>query len=195
LQWLQEPSEINGDNVNDIKCEASRHFRNKKGEYLKHKINECATNNKNKNIRDLYRGINDFKRGYQPRSKVVKDRNGDLLADSHSIVIRWKNYVSQLLNVQRVIDIRQIEIQCVQMKGIQNKIIISQEAFSIHIYGLHHEKVSIFFSEYITFSIHFNVGPFGGTTNIQTIFDHVPCCLKQVSCYHSHSIPFAGFQC
>jgi hypothetical protein len=28
LQWLQVPSEINGDNLNDISCEASRHFRN-----------------------------------------------------------------------------------------------------------------------------------------------------------------------
>ena len=25
-----------------------------------------------KNIRDFYRGINDFKRGYQPRTNVVK---------------------------------------------------------------------------------------------------------------------------
>jgi hypothetical protein len=33
--------------------EASRHFKNKKREYLKDKINELATNSKNKNIRDL----------------------------------------------------------------------------------------------------------------------------------------------
>jgi hypothetical protein len=41
----------------------------------------------------------------------VKDENGDLLADSHNIVNRWKNYFSQLLNVHRVNDVRQIEIQ------------------------------------------------------------------------------------
>jgi hypothetical protein len=29
-----------------------------KREYLKDKINELATNSKNKNIRDLYKGIN-----------------------------------------------------------------------------------------------------------------------------------------
>jgi hypothetical protein len=40
----------------------------------------------------------------------VKDENGDLLADSHNIVNRWKNYFSQLLNVHRVSDVRQIEI-------------------------------------------------------------------------------------
>jgi hypothetical protein len=59
-------------------------LRDKRREYLKDKINELATNSKNKNIIDLYRGINEFKRGYQPRSNLVKDENGDLLADSHS---------------------------------------------------------------------------------------------------------------
>jgi hypothetical protein len=34
---------------------------------VKEKIDELPTNSKNKTIRDLYRGINDIKRGYQPR--------------------------------------------------------------------------------------------------------------------------------
>jgi hypothetical protein len=87
----------------------SRHFRNKKREYLNDKIDETATNSK-KNIRDLYRGINEFKRGYQPRSKLVQDENGDLFAYSHKILNRQKNYFSQLLNAHEVSDIRQIEI-------------------------------------------------------------------------------------
>jgi hypothetical protein len=40
----------------------------------------------------------------------VKDENGDLLADSHNILNRWRNYFSQLLNVQRVSDVRQMEV-------------------------------------------------------------------------------------
>jgi prefoldin subunit 5 len=46
----------------------------KKGEYLKNKINELEANNKKKNIMDLYRSINEFKKGYQPRTKMVKRR-------------------------------------------------------------------------------------------------------------------------
>jgi Fe-S cluster assembly ATPase SufC len=38
--WLQDPSEINGVNLNNVRREASRHFRSKKREYLKGKINE-----------------------------------------------------------------------------------------------------------------------------------------------------------
>jgi hypothetical protein len=59
--------------LNSKRCEASRHFRNKKREYLKENINELATNSKNKNTRDTYTGINEFRRGYQPRSNFVKD--------------------------------------------------------------------------------------------------------------------------
>jgi hypothetical protein len=57
LQWLQDPSEINGANLNNVRREASGQFRNKKGEDLKDKVNEREMNSKNKNIRDLYRGI------------------------------------------------------------------------------------------------------------------------------------------
>jgi len=72
----------------------------------------------------LYRGINDFKplnaelnpichslallgahhilhvsrvgvkKGYQPRINIVKNDKGDLFADSHSILARWRNYYS-----------------------------------------------------------------------------------------------------
>jgi hypothetical protein len=82
----------------------------KKKEYLKEKINEIATDSKNKNIRDPYRGINEFKRGCQPRSNLIEDENGDLHAYSHKILSKWKNYSSQLLNVLDVSDVKQIEV-------------------------------------------------------------------------------------
>jgi hypothetical protein len=110
LQWLKDPSEVDGDNLNNVRREASRHFRNRKKEYLKDESNELATNSKNKNIRDLYRGINEFKRSYQPRNNLVKDENGDLLSDSRNILNRQKNYFSQLLNMHSVSDVRQIEV-------------------------------------------------------------------------------------
>jgi hypothetical protein len=59
LQWLQDPSKINGDNLNNVRREASRYFRNKKREYLKDKINELATNSKNKNIWNIDEIIED----------------------------------------------------------------------------------------------------------------------------------------
>jgi len=58
----------------------------------------------------VYRGISDFKKVYQPRTNIVKDEKGDLVADSHSILARWRNHFSQLLNVHGVNDVRQTEI-------------------------------------------------------------------------------------
>jgi hypothetical protein len=68
---------------------------------LKGKINELESNSTNKNIRELHRVINKFKKGYEPRTNLVKDEKGDLLADAHRFVNRWINYFCKLLNVQR----------------------------------------------------------------------------------------------
>ena len=63
---------------------------------MKAKIDELATNRqtKKKKIKDLYKGINDFKPGYQPRNNLIKDEKGDLVTDYHSIVARWRKYLS-----------------------------------------------------------------------------------------------------
>jgi hypothetical protein len=47
-------------------------------------------------IRDLYRSINGFK--------------NNLFIDSHSMLVRWRNHLSQLLNVHGVNDVKQTEI-------------------------------------------------------------------------------------
>jgi hypothetical protein len=83
VPWLHDQKQSNLGNLNKARREASRNFRNKKREYLKAKINELEINSKNKNIRELYRGSNHFKKGYQPRTNIVKDEKGDLVADCH----------------------------------------------------------------------------------------------------------------
>jgi hypothetical protein len=47
---------------------------------------------------------------YQQKKNVVKDKNGQLFADSHNILNWWKNYFSKLLNVHSASSIRQIEV-------------------------------------------------------------------------------------
>jgi hypothetical protein len=110
MQWLQDPNHSNVDNLNNVRSVASRHSRNKEKEYLEVKIDKFETNSKIKNIRDLYRGISNFKKGYHPRTNIVKDEKGDLVTDFHSISARWWNHFSQLLHVHGVHDFRQTEI-------------------------------------------------------------------------------------
>ena len=91
MLWIQDPSQSNVDNLKNIMREVTRHFRNKKNAYLRGEIEELETNSKIQNIWELYRGINDFKKGYQSRCNILKDEKGDLFADFHSIVARWRN--------------------------------------------------------------------------------------------------------
>jgi len=88
MQGVQNPSQSNVDNLNNVRHEASRHFRNKKKEYLTAKIEEIETNGRMKNIMNMYRGINEFKKVYQPRTNIVKDEMGDLVTESHRILAR-----------------------------------------------------------------------------------------------------------
>ena len=110
MRWIQDPSQSNVDILNNVRREVSRHFRNKKKAYLRAKIEEFETNSKIQNIRDMYRGINDFKNGYKSRCNTMNDEKGDLVADCHSIVARWRKHFSQLLNAHGVNEVRQIEI-------------------------------------------------------------------------------------
>jgi hypothetical protein len=70
-QWLQDPSEINGGVLNNARQESNRHFRNVKREYLKDRIKELAANSKNKNFRDLYRRLNEYKSSNLPKHNLV----------------------------------------------------------------------------------------------------------------------------
>ena len=74
MHWLQDPNHSNVDNL----------YIQKK-EYLKAKINEPEMISKIKNIRDLHKGISDFKKGYQPGTNIVKNERGDMVTDCHSI--------------------------------------------------------------------------------------------------------------
>jgi len=56
----------------------------------------------------LYRGISAFKKSYQPRNNIVKDKKDDLVRDCHSILAKWRNHFSKLLN--GVSDVRQAEV-------------------------------------------------------------------------------------
>ena len=53
MHWVQDPSQSNAENLNNVRREASRHFRNRKKAYLKAKIEELETASKIKNTRDF----------------------------------------------------------------------------------------------------------------------------------------------
>ena len=55
-------------------------------------------------------GINDFKKGHQPRTNIIKKNEKDnLFTDCHNILASWRKHFFQVLNVHGVNDVRQRE--------------------------------------------------------------------------------------
>ena len=58
----------------------------------------------------MYRGINEFKKGYQTRVYVKKKHDGTIVADTTSILSGWEQFFSNLLYVNKIINYEGSEI-------------------------------------------------------------------------------------
>ena len=62
----------------------------------------------------------------------MKDEKGNVFADSHSILARWRNYFSQLLNVLGVNEVRQIEIHTAEPEPSAYEVELAIENIKSH---------------------------------------------------------------
>ena len=92
--------------------------RRKKRELLNAHINEVENNRRNRRTREQYKGVSEVRKGYQPRSNMVRDKNGNMLVNEEQIKDRWKEYFSELLNrpdpeepVENVEEMNEEEVQ------------------------------------------------------------------------------------
>ena len=76
-------------------------FRKKKCDYMKAKVNKLEQKSTNKDIWEMYKRINEFKKGHQSRAYVIKNHEGTIVADTNSILSIWEQFFSYLLNVNR----------------------------------------------------------------------------------------------
>jgi len=102
---VADPNQSNADNLNNVRREASRHFRNKKKNILKlelinfkltvwSKISQTCTGEL-MNLRKV------------TSAEYSRNEKGDLVTGS---LTRWRSHFSQLLEWRGVSDVRQIEI-------------------------------------------------------------------------------------
>ena len=96
LLWLQNPNDQTAEDFSNVRSDICRMFRKKKRDYKKAKLNKLEENSKNKNIRKMYKGNNELKKGYQPRAFVIKKHDGTIVADTASILSRWEQVFSNL---------------------------------------------------------------------------------------------------
>ena len=62
------------------------------------KIREIDENEKTNNIRDLYKGVNSLRKGYQPKLGMIRNERGELQADPKKILDVWKSYFDTVKN-------------------------------------------------------------------------------------------------
>jgi len=89
MQWLQDQTQSIVDNVKNLRCEASRHFRNKNKEYLKAKIDELETNSK---IRRPSGSL--AKEHGSPKLVILWDTKGLFFIWVNKLKIRWAGQVA-----------------------------------------------------------------------------------------------------
>ena len=109
MQWLLDPNQGNVDNLNNVRCAATRISGITRRNIFKLKLMNLKLTVRQK-ISDLFRGISDLKKVYWPSINIVCDEKVDLVTDSHSILVMWRNHFCQLFKVHGFSDVKQTEI-------------------------------------------------------------------------------------
>lgn len=82
----------------DTRKATKKIIRQKKREFINTELDIIEQDRREGRIRKHYLGINKIKKGYQPRSQMIKDVDGKLLTNPNEVVKRWKEHFEQLLN-------------------------------------------------------------------------------------------------
>ena len=61
---LQNPNDQTAEYFSNVRRDPCRMFWKKKCDYMMAKVNKLEENSKSKNIREMYKGINNLKKGY-----------------------------------------------------------------------------------------------------------------------------------
>jgi len=112
MQWLQDPNQGNEDNLNNVRREPSRYFRNKNKEYLKANIGELDIKDKLKNTETCTVGTKIVRR-ITSLELIQYGMRWLIWLQTATVfwLVRWRKHFSLLFNVQGVEDVRQKYIQ------------------------------------------------------------------------------------
>lgn len=72
---------------------------------------EIETFYKNRDVRSLYRKVNEFRKGFMPRTDSCRDRDGNLITEQRTVISRWREHFDELLNGTSANAIEQSELE------------------------------------------------------------------------------------
>lgn len=94
-------------------------LRKKKREHMMDKLKQIEQENVMNNIRNFYQLTKQQRHGYQSKINIIKDKDGRTLTGTQQIKERWKEYFSELLNVQQDRVIEEEELATAEVEDIE----------------------------------------------------------------------------
>jgi len=79
--------------------EAHKIIRKKKKTYMKNVI-ESTEDQQHNNARKMYQTVNQFKKGYQHKFSIIRNKKGELAMNIKEKAETWKEYFDKLLNTE-----------------------------------------------------------------------------------------------
>ena len=89
-------------------------IRNKKKLYIKNTIESIEEDQKYNNAIKMCKTINQFKKGYQHKFNMIRNKKGELAMNTKERADIWKEYLDKLLNTEEIneVEIEQLTISC-----------------------------------------------------------------------------------
>jgi len=88
--------------------EAHKIIRNKKKLYINNVTELIEDDQKNNNTRNMYQTINQFKKGYQQKFNMIRNKKGELAINTKERAEIWKEYFDKLLNTEETMELIKI---------------------------------------------------------------------------------------
>jgi len=100
-KWLIKGGrEIEEHEYHHKRKEAHKLIRNKKKLYIRNVIESIEEDQKHNNTRKIYHTINQFKKGYQHKFHMIRNKKGELAKNTKERAEIWKEYLVKLLNTE-----------------------------------------------------------------------------------------------
>jgi hypothetical protein len=67
---------------------------------MKNVLESIEEDQKHNNTRKMYQTINQFKKGYQHKHNIIRNKKGELVINTKERAEIWKEYFDKLLNTE-----------------------------------------------------------------------------------------------
>ncbi|XP_055386957.1 uncharacterized protein LOC129615662 [Condylostylus longicornis] len=97
--WMQRKTRLAHNKYKQKRRIANQICKRKMKQALKKNVEQIEKDFNQRNVRDFYRKIKMQRKGFQHTITNIKDKNGTTLTEEAEIVSRWKEYFSELYNM------------------------------------------------------------------------------------------------